>query len=73
MDIYIIRELRSIGFGKKKILKLKKLIFPILPETNMTDTTRFKQYILSVVAKRDVYLIVKPDGNFGNRYRTTRN
>ena len=60
--IYIIRELRSIGFSKKKILTLKGLIFPTLPNSNVTETTRFKQYILSVVAKRDVYLIVKPDG-----------
>lgn len=60
--IYIIRELRSIGFSRKKILKLRDCIFPTLPNTNITNTKNFKQYILSVVAKRDVYLIVKPDG-----------
>lgn len=60
--IYIIRELRSIGFSRKKILKLKDCIFPTLPNSDITDTRRFKQYVLSVVAKRDVYLIVKSDG-----------
>ena len=60
--IYIIRELRSIGYSKKKILKLKDCIFPTLPNKDISDTKKFKQYILSIVAKRDVYLIVKPDG-----------
>ncbi len=60
--IYIIRELRDIGFSKKKILKLKELLFPTLPKSKTSDTKRFKQYILSVVAERDVYLLVKPNG-----------
>ena len=60
--IYIIRELRSFGFSKKKILKLRDCLFPTLPNGKISETTKFKQYLLSVVAKRDVYLVVTPDG-----------
>jgi hypothetical protein len=60
--IYIIRELRGFGLSKEKILRIRDCIFPTLPDGEISDTNRFKQYILSVVAKRDVYLIVTPNG-----------
>ncbi len=60
--IYIIKELRSIGFSKKKIQKLKDSLFPIDKKTGISNTERFSQYIISVVAETDVMLLVLPDG-----------
>lgn len=61
--IHIVKELRGFGFNKSKILKLKKTLFPDINNKGISDTSIFAQYIISVVAKRDVVLIVDAQGN----------
>lgn len=60
--IYIIKELRRTGFSKKEILELKNSLFPCKPNSTISDTETFAKYIISVVAKRDVMLVVTPEG-----------
>lgn len=63
--IYLIKELREIGFSRDKILKIKSNLFL---DKKRNRFYLFDFFITSVLSKEDIILIIDSDGN-GNLVR----
>lgn len=61
--LQIIKELRSIGFSKKKIHNLKNQLFRTREIFGNSITDTFAVYLFSFNGERDVVIIVDQDGN----------